>query len=225
MSSKPVLYHLQTSQSLRVLWLFRFLNAECEVVLIPRRASRNYTEILDVHPLGKSPVLVIDNHAYAESRLCMEQIRDRYASGRLDKVGEEKLRDDYFTEFATATMTQGIMYVLLFEIVGEMSPWLIRPLMRILMGAIANKLAADLAKPLDLMEDALSSRQPYFGGETIGLSDFMMSWPMDLALARGYSTLDKYPKIRAWYDRYHKLESYKIAVGETIVYDPRTLGL
>lgn len=221
MSSKPVLYHLQNSQSLRILWLLKFVNAEYDLILIARKESRNYPELEDAHPLGKSPVLKVDNHIFAESRLCMEQIKTRYASGRLDKTGEEKMRDDYFSEFATATLTFGVMNVLLFDLVGLRSPWLIRPLLRPVMNLIVKKLTEELIKPLKLMEDSLCQERPYFGGELIGLSDFMMSWPMDLGVARAYIILDHFPKLSAWRNKCRAMATYQEAVKETIIYDPK----
>lgn len=137
MSAKPKLYHLQFSQSLRVLWLLKFLNLDYDSVLIPRRASRNYPELSDVHSLGKAPILEINEHVFTETRLCMQQLKDWYSNGCLDKASEEKLRDDYFTEFATATFTFALQLVMVFDVVGLSSPWLIRPLMRLLMGAIS----------------------------------------------------------------------------------------
>ena len=44
----------------------------------------------------------------------------------------------------------------------------------------------DLVAPFELMEAALSDQSPWFARQKLGLADFCMSWPMDLASQRGY---------------------------------------
>lgn len=217
--SKPKLYHLQTSQSLRVLWCLKFLDVEYDIEIVPRRESRQYPEFKAVHDLGKSPILVLDGHSYAESRICIDEIVRRYGSGRLEKHGSEKTRDDYYAEFSSATLLSTVMFLLMFDLVGQRSPWLIRPLMKLIMSALIALFSKELEAQAEAMECALAEDTPFFGGKFIGVSDFMLSWPIDLAVGRNYIDLQNYPKLGVWYKLIHGMDSYRAAVEETGVYD------
>lgn len=218
-TSRPRLLHLQNAQSIRVLWCLRYLDVDCDVEVLPRRRDRSYPELLSLHPLGHAPVLVLDGVAYAETRLCLERLRERYGAGRLDKVGRERDDDDYFAEMGTATLLLGVMLCFLLDMMASGSPWPLRPLLRTLLGPVVRMLARDLERPLGMMEAHLARGPTFFGGGSLGVSDFVMIWPMDMAVMRGYVALGEFPHLSAWYERIHALESYKRAVAETGKYD------
>jgi glutathione S-transferase len=72
-----VVHHLNNSRSQRVLWLLEELGVAYEV----RRYERDSTtmlappELLAVHPLGKSPVIVDGDVTVAESGAIVEYLR------------------------------------------------------------------------------------------------------------------------------------------------------
>ena len=80
-----VVHHLNNSRSQRVLWLLEELDLPYEV--------RNYErdrvsmlappELLQVHPLGKSPVISDGALTLAESGAILEYLADKYGGGRL----------------------------------------------------------------------------------------------------------------------------------------------
>ena len=80
-----LVHHLNNSRSQRVLWLLEELELPYEI----RRYTRDPLtqlappELLQVHPLGKSPVLTDEGITVAESGAIIEYLLDRYGNGRL----------------------------------------------------------------------------------------------------------------------------------------------
>jgi glutathione S-transferase len=80
-----VVHHLNNSRSQRVLWLLEELGVPYEVTRYERDAKTMLAppELLAVHPLGKSPVIVDGGFTVAESGAIIEYLVDRYGNGRL----------------------------------------------------------------------------------------------------------------------------------------------
>lgn len=218
-SADVTLLHLQSSQSLRVLWALIYCEVPHKVTLIQRRADRTYPEILQLSALGKAPVLTIGDKVYTESRLCIEQVRKLAQSALSKKDETEAERDDYFSEFSTATLDSTVKILLWFELVGANSPLVVRPLMKGLTSVIVSKLKDELSPILRKMEDALTPEMPFFGGKKLGVSDLMMSWPLDLSVQRRFIDLNQWPNLKVWYDSVQGMQSYQQALKETKLYD------
>ncbi|KAL0481398.1 glutathione S-transferase [Acrasis kona] len=217
-SEDLTLHHLTSSQSMRILFALEDLKVPYNLNVIKRDISRSYPQLDEVHPLGKSPVLTDKGRSFAESRIILQYLKDYYSSGAWDKSGDDKFRDDYFAEFSNATLSPKMMMLMFFELIPAMSPWYVKPLMNGIFNNITPMFKKDLDKPFQLMEEALS-KQPYFGGDNIGLSDFSMSWPMDWADQRKYIDFSLYPNIKKWYDSIRDRESYKVALEKGGPYD------
>jgi glutathione S-transferase len=71
-----VVHHLNNSRSQRVLWLLEELDIEYEIKYYERDAQTMLapTELRQVHPLGKSPVITDGDITLAESGAITEYI-------------------------------------------------------------------------------------------------------------------------------------------------------
>lgn len=78
-------HHLNNSRSHRVLWLLEELGLDYELVTHQRDATTNLAppELLDIHPLGKSPVVVDDGEVIIESGAIIEHLTRVHGQGRL----------------------------------------------------------------------------------------------------------------------------------------------
>lgn len=236
-TAAPTLHHLESSQSLRVLWALEELSEihhqQFTLKKYPRIKGRADPALKKVHPLGKSPVLVIPHIdgrdgevTLAESRLILQFLSDAYSKGIWTPATlEDKMRDDYFTEFGNASL--GTMYslMLVFGLIPKQSPFLVRPLMSVISSGVITMLKKEVEGPHQLMEDALSDEKPWFSGPKIGLADFNMSWQMDLGGQRGYLDQKKFPKVAAWVERIHARPAYKKALERGSPYDLVNFGL
>jgi len=188
----------------------------------------------EVFPLGKSPILTVDPVAnsdvtekltIAESRVVIKYIADNYSNGVwIPDTASDRMRDDYWTEFANSTLGSTVMLVMIFDIIPSQSPWLARPLMSVISKSAVVQISGELKRPYELMEAALSESTPWFAGKKLGMADFNMSWPMDLASQRGYFDGAKYPKIKAWLDRVHARPAYKRALQKGGGYNLAAFG-
>ncbi|KAL0482010.1 glutathione S-transferase [Acrasis kona] len=204
--SAPTLHHLTSSQSLKVLWALEETGKKFNLNLIQRNSQRDYPHLMDLHPRGKSPILVDNGCVIAESRLVLEHIKEHYSDGRWNKSGEEKIRDDYFAEFSTATIANPLYALMMAEFFNIKSE------------ALTTFAENELHLQYKLLDEALC-QQPFFGGREIGISDFMMSWRFDFATQRGYIDVEKYPSIKTWYQTIQSRDAYKEALRKTGTYD------
>ncbi len=79
-----VVHHLNNSRSQRVLWLLEELGLPYEIVRYQRDPKTMLApkSLREIHPLGKSPVLVDGDITLAESGAIVEYLLERY--GRAD---------------------------------------------------------------------------------------------------------------------------------------------
>jgi glutathione S-transferase len=225
----PTLHHLTSSQSLRILWALEELAAAnpaftYNLKTYTRIQARAPKELQSIHPLGLSPILVIDpppggspddRIVITESRLILQHLADSYSNGIWEPTNDkDRRRDAYFQEFANASLGPKVASVLQFDFIPGRVPFLIRPLASLVFNGLAGVIRKDLARPFQLMEDALAEPgrlhqgREWFSGERIGLADFCLSWPMDEAEQRGYFDGSKYPRVAGWLSRVHERKAY-----------------
>ncbi|OJJ45559.1 hypothetical protein ASPZODRAFT_133393 [Penicilliopsis zonata CBS 506.65] len=234
----PTLHHLTSSQSLRILWALEELaqatSQPFTVKVYQRIKGRAPPELQQIFPLGKSPILEIpsslgetaeyrpipflttanNSTIVAESRLILHFLSDHYA-GDLWRASsaDEQLTDTFFQEFATCTLAPTMDRIVTFDLIASNAPLPARPLTWAVFTPLVRMFLKDLAAPFALMEQTLASGRAWFGGEEkLGLSDFLLSWPMDVAMQRGYLDSRKYPRLAEWVERVHSREAYRRAV-------------
>ena len=77
-----VVHHLNESRSQRILWLLEELGAPYEIAFHQRDAETRLAppELVAVHPLGKSPVIVDDGRVVHESGAVIDYIIRKHGS-------------------------------------------------------------------------------------------------------------------------------------------------
>ncbi|HHX06303.1 MAG TPA: glutathione S-transferase, partial [Pseudomonas sp.] len=75
------LHHLNASRSIRILWLLEEIGQPYEIIKYQRDANSNLApqSLKAIHPLGKSPVIELDNKVIAESGAIVELLIKRFA--------------------------------------------------------------------------------------------------------------------------------------------------
>ena len=79
-----IVHHLENSRSQRIVWLLQELGVDYEIKHYKRDAHTSLAppELLDIHPLGKSPVITHGDVTVAESGAIVEYVLERYGEGR-----------------------------------------------------------------------------------------------------------------------------------------------
>ncbi|MCW5656468.1 MAG: glutathione S-transferase [Burkholderiaceae bacterium] len=207
-------HHLNNSRSQRVLWLLEELGLPYEIRHYQRNPVTNLAppELMQVHPLGKSPVVTDGDATVAETGAVVEYLVDR-AGGRLrPPMGTpEHRRYTYWLHFAEGSAMPPLLMTLILGRIRKSGPFFVRPIAR----KIADTVAAGFVTPniqrqLAFMESELAQRPWFAGGEFSG-ADVMMSFPLEVAVVRG--GLDaRFPKLKDWLARIHARPAYQQAL-------------
>lgn len=199
-----IVHHLNNSRSQRILWLLE----EIELPYRVKRYERDRKTMLaphslrNVHPLGKSPVLVDEGAGLtiAETGAIIEYLVDK-AGGRLrPSGGNALLLYRYFLHYAEGS----VMPPLLLKLVLGRIP---------IMGKPAQKRIQPMIDiHLDFIESELAQR-PWFAGKSFSAADIMMSFPLEAARSR--AGLDESrPATIAWLENIHHRPAYQTALAQ-----------
>ena len=139
------LHHLENSRSQRILWLLEELGVDYEIKRYERDPVTSLAPqaLVDVHPLGKSPVITDGDVTVAESGAIIEYLVERYdEEGRLlpDPDDAPAVRDyRYFMHYAEGTVMPLLIVALLMRRVDEAKmPFFVKPIARGSAGSSAS---------------------------------------------------------------------------------------
>jgi glutathione S-transferase len=210
-------HHLNNSRSQRVLWLLEELGVPYEIKKYERDPKTMLAppELMQVHPLGKSPVITDAELTVAESGAIIEYLVERY-----DRKGElapqpatpERLRWCYWMHFAEGSAMPPLLIKLIFDrIVATPMPFFVKPIVRTLSSKVlAMAVTPNLQRQWDFMEAELK-RNTWFAGDAFSAADIQMSFPVEAAAQRG-GLGASHPKLMQYLKRIHARPAYKRAL-------------
>ena len=218
-----LVHHLNNSRSQRVLWLLEELGVPYDIRHHQRDAKTMLapSELLAVHPLGKSPVLVDGDVTVAETGAIVEYILDKFGNGRLRPAPgtPDFLRHRHWLHFAEGSAMPPLLMKLVFDEVQKAPmPFFIRPIAK----AISQKVLAMLVWPnlrrqFDFIEAELG-KSTWLAGDELTGADIMMSFPLEAAKQR--AGLDaKHPRMLDFVQRVHARPAYQRALQRGGPYD------
>ncbi|WP_439471991.1 glutathione S-transferase [Brevundimonas sp.] len=210
-----IVHHLNDSRSQRVLWLLEELGVEYEVKRYERNAKTRLAppELRAIHPLGKSPVIQHGDIVVAETGAIVEYLLETFADPGLKPPAgtPEARRWTYWLHYAEGSAMTPLLLKLIFGVVPQRSPLLIRPIAK----GISKKVGAALIDPqianhLAYWEAELGKSE-WFAGERFTAADIMMSFPLEAAGSRApYGS--NMPKTKAFLERIHARPAYQRAL-------------
>jgi glutathione S-transferase len=209
-------HHLNNSRSQRVLWLLEELGVAYEVKRYERDAKTMLAppQLLAVHPLGKSPVIVDGTVTVAESGAIIEYLVDRYGGGRLIPPAgtPERLRYTYWLHYAEGSAMPPLLLKLVFDrVANNPAPWPVSAIARRIAGTVTGTfIGPQLKRHLDYMEAQLAAHT-WFAGEEFTAADVQMSFPLEAAAARAGLNAGR-PRLMAFLDRIHARGAYRHAL-------------
>ncbi len=171
------LHHLDDSRSQRILWALEEIGVPYDVRHYHRDPETNLApaDLRDVHPLGKSPIIEDDGRIIAESGAIVEYLCARYRSnGLVPPPGS----DDHVRHLQLIHFAEGsAMLPILLELYAGR------------LGHAAAPLRAGIDRELNLHFDFLEAElrsSGYFIGETLSAADILLSFPVEIAVKRGW---------------------------------------
>jgi glutathione S-transferase len=194
-------HHLNESRSQRILWLLEELQVPYEIKFYWRDSHKMApAELLEVHPLGKSPVITDDGRAIAESGAIVDYIVRHYGEGRLQPDPASKAYDDY-------------VYWLHYAEGSAALPFLIDPIARTF-GKLATPLRRRVEHEFDLnlgyIDDCLGRRDFLLGGD-LTAADVQMSFVGELAVT--FLDAPRFANLDAWVARFQARPAYRGALA------------
>jgi len=207
-------HHLENSRSHRILWLLEELDLPYEIRRYARdpKTSLAPPELLQVHPLGKSPVVTDGDLTLAESGAIVEYLVERHG-GKLAPAPRtaERRSYTYWLHFAEGSAMPPLVMKLVFNRIEHAPmPFFARPIARGIAQRVKREfIDPNLARIVDHVEAALGATG-WFAGPDFTAADIQMSFPVEAAAARAGGK--SRPNITAFLERIHARPAYRRAV-------------
>lgn len=210
------LHHLENSRSQRILWLLEELGVDYEIKRYARDATTSLAppELLDIHPLGKSPVITDGDVTVAESGAIIEYLVGKFDDGRLLPAPgtPQRLAYTYWMHYAEGTfMPLMIMSLIMGRIESAPAPFFVRPIARGIVAKVrAGYLDPNLKRNLDFMESSLVG-STWFCGDQLTAADIQLSFAVEAAEVRSDLTVD-YPHLHGFLESARARPAYQAAL-------------
>ncbi len=211
-----VVHHLNNSRSQRVLWLLEELEVDYEIKTYQRDPVTMLAppSLRAVHPLGKSPVVTDGAQVLAESSAIIEYLTEHNASANLapGPGAPERFRYLYWLHYAEGSAMPPLTVKLIVDRMAmSPAPFIMRPIIRYVATQLRRAVVTPrLEEGMDFMEAELA-RSAWFAGDKFTAADIQMSFPVQVALARGGSGKPR-PCLLSFIERIEARLAYKRAI-------------
>jgi glutathione S-transferase len=207
-------HHLNNSRSQRVLWLLEELELPYDIVKYERdpKTMLAPASLRAIHPLGKSPVITDGDATLAESGAILEYLVETYGKGTLAPApGTPAYRlYRYFMHYAEGSLMPFLVMKLVFNRLKTGSPWLIRPIARVIAGTVSRRfLDPNLASHVAFLGGHLA-KHTWFAGDAFSAADIQMSFAIEGVVARAGDGMP--PPLPEWLARIQARPAYRRAI-------------
>lgn len=222
------MHHLENSRSQRILWLLEELGLEYEIQFYKRdpETSLAPTELLAVHPLGKSPVVTDDDITVAESGAIAEYLLGKYDYGSLlPAEGTPERRDcTYWLHYAEGSFQPLMLLSLIMNrIETAPMPFFIKPIAKGIVAKVrGNFLDSNVQRNLDFVESTLG-KTTWLCGDELTAADIQMSFPIEAAEVRT-NLRDGYLNLAGFLERIRARPAYQAAIAKGGPYGLNRIG-
>lgn len=203
------LHHLNQSRSLRTLWLLEELGVPYTVISHQRDANTHLApdSLKAVHPLGKSPVIEMDDRLYTESGAITELLIERFASERLRPAIDSTDYGTYlqWIHFAESSLMLPLLLELFTKKAGISDAEF-----------LGGYIGQEKHKLLSYLNDEVAGK-PFIVGNRLSGADFMLSF--DLIMLAQRDMLADYPHIEQYALQLASLDSYQRTMRLEANYD------
>jgi glutathione S-transferase len=195
------LHHLNDSRSQRILWLMEELGTPYEIKRYQRNEKTRLAppELVEVHPLGKSPVITDGHVKIAESGAIVDYIIRRYGKGAMmpSPGGADY---EAYNEWLHYSEGSAMLPLMLNLYVGRLKEAGL---------PLHPRIDSEIANHLGYIDGALKGRE-FFVGEALTGADIQMSFVGDMA--KVYERLGPYPQLAAWLSRMHARPAFQRSI-------------
>jgi len=211
-------HHLENSRSHRIVWLLEELGVDYQITRYGRDTETGLAppELLEVHPLGKAPVITDGDKTIAESGAIIEYLIYEYDAGRLKPADgtAEQLAYTYWLHYAEGTFASLMLLALVMGRIEDAPlPFFLKPVAKGIAGKVRDGyLDPNVKRNLDFMEMTLSESK-WFCGDRFTAADVQMSFPLEAAEVRTDLSID-YPQLAGFLVAIRERPAYKAALDK-----------
>ena len=211
-------HHLNQSRSQRILWLLEELGQPYEIVRYQRDPKTLLAppELKRIHPLGKSPVVVMDSEVLAESGAIIETLVERFGAQHLSAPPgtADFARYRYWLHYAEGSAMPPLLLKLVFDRVASAPmPFFAKPIARAIAAkAMSSFIGPQITLHLAYLESELE-RRDWFAGDAFSAADVQLSYPLEAAQARAGLNGNDHPHLVAWLTRIRARPAYQRALA------------
>jgi glutathione S-transferase len=179
-------HHLNRSRSLRIIWLLEEIGTDYEVIRHERDPETSLAppELRAIHPLGKSPMIEMDNRLITESGAIVEVVCAAHAPQMLPQAGTDAHVEHLeWMHFAEGSAMTPILLNLYVGRLGEAG------------APLQPRIDEQLHSHFAFMEDRIRP-SGHFVLDDLSAADILLSFPAQIAMRMGLA--DRYPKLAAF---------------------------
>lgn len=196
-----IVHHLNHSRSQRILWLLEELKVPYEIRHYARDAVTNLAPeaLLNVHPLGKSPLIEDEGNVIFESAAIVEYLCERHGGENLvpARGTNQHIRYLEFLHFAEGSAMTPILLNLYTARLGDAA------------APLHPRINQQLESHFAFMEDSLNATGWFVGDDMTG-ADIMMSFPAEAAVKMGRAA--NLPNLTAFVEKIHARPAFQTAL-------------
>ncbi|KAG6914612.1 hypothetical protein DXG01_016345 [Tephrocybe rancida] len=214
--SQPLIHVSEELAYHEILWLLEELGLEYELKHYQRDSDLLAPkELLEISPLGKSPVITDGSVNLAESGAIIEYLITTYGNGKFQAptAGQGYLDNLYYTHYAEGSLMPLLVSKLTYDIVPSKTPFFVRPIAQMIFNSLTHKLLVPaFANHFGMIEKHLNSIKSgwFAGGDEPTAADFLMVFPLEAVAVRAPEVSG--PKLTEFVNRVHARPAYKRAL-------------
>ncbi|WP_297577309.1 glutathione S-transferase family protein [uncultured Deefgea sp.] len=197
-------HHLNESRSRRITWMLEELGLPYEVITYQRDAKTRLAppELMQIHPLGKAPVLRDNGEVLIESGAIIEYLVRQYGNGRFaPAIGTPDYnRYIQFLHYAEGSAMLPLMLKLYVGFLGEAG------------APLQPRIQSELANHLGYLNAELTHRDYFVGNELSG-ADVQISFVAQMAVK--FAGRDTYPNLSRFVDMIEARPAYQRAMSKS----------
>ena len=199
------LHHLNDSRSQRILWLLEELGTPYEMKRYQRNEKTRLAppELMEVHPLGKSPVITDGDIKIAESGAIVDYIIRRYGleSGKPPMMPTPGSAEyETYNEWLHYSEGSAMLPLMLNLYVSRLKEAGL---------PLHPRIDSEISNHLGYVDGALKGREFFIGQSLTGV-DIQMSFVGDMA--KVFEKLGPYPNLAAWLSRMHARPAFQRSI-------------
>jgi glutathione S-transferase len=197
-------HHLSESRSRRITWMLEELGLPYEVITYQRDPKTRLAppELMQIHPLGKAPVLRDNGEVLIESGAIIEYLVRQYGNGRFAPAmgTPDYNRYSQFLHYAEGSAMLPLMLKLYVGRLGEGG------------APLQPRIQSELANHLGYLNAELNNRDYFVGAELTG-ADVQISFVAQMAVRS--AGRDTFPNLARFVDMLEARPAYQRAIGKS----------